>query len=744
MTKLKDSISYQLLFNVILIYVIVTVVITSIHMLVDLQYQKEYVRQELQTIAKATNKSILNSVWEINQKQLQTEVNGIMKLPIVKALQVIDKENSIIIEKRATSCNNCTNSAYMHPYKLYKKIFNKNVYLGEVRLFSNNDTAVQRLKTNFSFIILSSLIKSALLIILFVLAFKRYLQRPLTHIVSQIDTINLNKRQQRIEYDNNKEDELVVLKNSVNKMLGKIDDQVAKLQESETLLQKKVEDRTQDLNHANEQLQSVIKGSNLGFWDWNIQNNAFEVNERWLDILDLKKEDVKDKSHWHALILEEDRDKIIPMVEHAIENNKMFTIEYRMRHKKGHYVWIEASGSLIQQDNEHNPLRACGTHKDITQRKKSDIEVIQQKNFLNTLIKNAPNPIFYKNIEGKYLGVNDAWVNMIGIKNEEIIGKSVFDIAPEKVAREYKEQDEQVFKLKQNPQIYKSVVINKATQKKYHVMFYKSAFFDENNNVIGLIGSILDLTEINRLQDEKIRQEKLLFEQSKLASMGEMIGNIAHQWRQPLSIISTYATGLEMHRSMNILSDELITESAQKINENAQYLSNTIDDFKSFIKGDDTLISFNIKEIIESFRSLVNPMVKQYRINMIIDIDDDIMIHGYPNQLIQCFMNFFNNSKDAFMEREEKYFFIHEYKDKETIIITFKDNAGGIEESIMNKIFEPYFTTKHQSQGTGLGLHMTYKLITDGMHGHIEVKNVDYEYNNKSLRGAEFKITLSV
>ena len=243
----------------------------------------------------------------------------------------------------------------------------------------------------------------------------------------------------------------------------------------------------------------------------------------------------------------------------------------------------------------------------------------------------------------------------------------------------------------------------------------------------------------------KVKQnEKLLAEQSKMVAMGEMIGNIAHQWRQPLSIISTASTGIIMQKKYGILDEDKLIETCHSINNNAQYLSKTIDDFRNFIKGDKSKIIFNLKDDIESFLNLVKGSIKNNNINMILDLQEGIEIDGYENELIQCLINIFNNAKDIIKEKaeEDRLIFISTFINKDKAVIKIRDNGDGIPKNIIGKIFEPYFTTKHQAQGTGLGLHMTYNLITDGMGGIIEVNNVEYEYNDKKYAGAEFTILL--
>ncbi len=258
-------------------------------------------------------------------------------------------------------------------------------------------------------------------------------------------------------------------------------------------------------------------------------------------------------------------------------------------------------------------------------------------------------------------------------------------------------------------------------------------------------GSILWHGIFNDITEQK-KKDKLLYEQTRLASMGEMIGNIAHQWRQPLSIISTAATGMVLEKEYNLLSDVKFKKNCKAINDNAQYLSNTIEDFKNFIKGNRSKTIFNLSNNINSFLNLIEGTIKSNNISLILELDDDIVINGYENELIQCFINIFNNSKDALNEKklDNKFVFITTTKIEKNLVITIKDNATGIPSEILTQIFEPYFTTKDKSQGTGLGLSMTYNLIVDGMNGTIEADNINYEYEGQTFTGAEFTITLSL
>ena len=261
-----------------------------------------------------------------------------------------------------------------------------------------------------------------------------------------------------------------------------------------------------------------------------------------------------------------------------------------------------------------------------------------------------------------------------------------------------------------------------------------------------------ELQSLNNNLESKIKEEvnknndiqQQLFKSEKLAAMGEMIANIAHQWRQPLSVISVIATGLKARQEMGIITPKFLDESCDSINTNTQYLSKTIDDFKNFIKGDREKTKFNLSNQIGSFLNIIKSSSVQNNIDINVSVDQSIELFGFENELTQCIINIYNNSKDAFHENniEQREFTIEALENKSSVYLLLKDNAKGIPTEVLPKIFEPYFTTKHQSQGTGLGLNMTYKLITESMNGYIEAKNIKDEDDPSKYSGVCFTIML--
>ncbi len=333
--------------------------------------------------------------------------------------------------------------------------------------------------------------------------------------------------------------------------------------------------------------------------------------------------------------------------------------------------------------------------------------------------------------DGICIDVNQSTLTILGYDSkEELIGKDIFSFIPRKYLAMAKE------KLSQDDTHPYEMAILKKDNSTISVLI--RGHYIKNRDI--RLVSIIDITLLKQ-------QEEQLLQQARLVSMGEMIGNIAHQWRQPLSVISTSATGIKVQKEYGVLDDKFLYDACDAIDNNVQYLSKTIDDFRNFVKGDRLKLKFKATDFIESLLNLIEPSTKNHNIQIIQNVDEQLIINGYKNELLQCFMNIYNNSKDALSNKntlKEKVVLITIEQKENKILLHFKDNGGGIEKKILPKIFDPYFTTKHETQGTGLGLHMTYNLITKGMEGSITAQNSTFEYNGEMYIGAEFIIQLDI
>ncbi len=328
------------------------------------------------------------------------------------------------------------------------------------------------------------------------------------------------------------------------------------------------------------------------------------------------------------------------------------------------------------------------------------------------------------------IDVNEVTLKLLGATNkEQLIGKNIFEIISPNFMNLAKTN------ILINTEPYELEILKLNGEKLTTLVQGK---FIELNGVKVKISSFIDITELKN-------KDKLLSQQSKMISMGEMIGNIAHQWRQPLSSISTAASGVKIEKEFGLLDDETLDIALDMIIKNTKYLSKTIDDFRNFFKVDKEIEDIKIQDVVDKAIKLLDSSFKNHYICVQTEYEDDLFIKGYANELTQAFINIINNAKDALKtnEEENRFIFIKTYLKKDDVVISIKDNAGGIPKDILPKIFDPYFTTKHQSQGTGIGLYMTHQIIVDHMKGIIEVENVTFEYKENTYNGCEFKIYFS-
>ncbi len=224
---------------------------------------------------------------------------------------------------------------------------------------------------------------------------------------------------------------------------------------------------------------------------------------------------------------------------------------------------------------------------------------------------------------------------------------------------------------------------------------------------------------------QRTNNEKLLIQQSKLAAMGEMIENIAHQWRQPLGEINAVLMELQTIATYGKLEKEYLLESIKTCNKITEHMSNTISDFQSFFKPTKNKIDFSVLDACKKAISIIDDSLKNNNIDLVFDIKDDNIINGYPNEFSHAILNIISNAKDVLVLRKisNPKIILSIKVGKRFTIIKIEDNAGGIHLENIDSVFEPYFTTKHTKRGTGIGLYMTKMIIENNMHGFVKVLN---------------------
>ena len=239
------------------------------------------------------------------------------------------------------------------------------------------------------------------------------------------------------------------------------------------------------------------------------------------------------------------------------------------------------------------------------------------------------------------------------------------------------------------------------------------------------LNNTLDIRIKEEINNRK-KQEQLLIQQSRLAEMGEMISMIAHQWRQPLSALSTIIQNIHLSHSVGQLDQKYLEKQRVLSNALTNKMSKTIDDFRNFFKPNKEKHTFSVSAAIQQTIFLIDDSFKSNSIKIVNQVKDDAIIYGFESELSQVLLNIITNSKDALLESKIKdpSITIELKKTIKDVQILISDNAGGIEKEIVNKIFEPYFTTKESYNGTGLGLYMSKMIIEQNMRGHLSVQNI--------------------
>lgn len=260
--------------------------------------------------------------------------------------------------------------------------------------------------------------------------------------------------------------------------------------------------------------------------------------------------------------------------------------------------------------------------------------------------------------------------------------------------------------------------------------------------VFALILSVFPIMLLFEIYKKSQKDDESIFESSKSFNCDEVLRNVAHQWRQPLNVIVMIIQSFETKANLNKLSKEFIQKQVEEALNLANAMSQTIDDFRFLYSPNKPKRQFQISNSINDAIKLTKFFMDKNQIELKIDIKKDPIITSYKGELTQVLVGILNNAIDALCKTEGYKFIEISLNLNKFIEISITDNAGGIDESIANKIYEPYFTTKHQSIGTGIGLYMCRQIVTKHLKGKIETKNVILKRDDKEYKCARFLLEI--
>jgi PAS domain S-box-containing protein len=449
---------------------------------------------------------------------------------------------------------------------------------------------------------------------------------------------------------------------------------------------------------------------------------------------------------------EDDMENVRESLKQAIESDaNRINQQYRIKKTDGTVAWVSDYTQIIR-DSKGNPIELIGYLVDIT--KDKDNEALYA-NIINTTAEG-----FWLLDSGLIiLDVNYSLCAMLGYTKDEMIGKNPFDFIHSDKHNLCKEQVDLIDDV--SNRIYELAFETKKGNT-VHMLTNATTMYDQYGN-IKTFAFMTDISKQKKIEEDlRKRQDKIeeindslesriqheveknrekdqmMYQQSRLASMGEMIGNIAHQWRQPLNIMALVMQDIYISDQLGNLTSEKIEASYEKSNNLLQYMSQTIDDFRNFFQHGGEKSEFSIKEALESVHNLVSTNLAYNHIQCMIEVRQDSIIQGGLNEFKQVLINILNNAQEAIQSNASlaKEINILITQEDENAIISVKDDGGGIQKELINRIFDPYFTTKNQTQGTGLGLYMSKQIIENSMCGSLAARNIK--------NGAEFIISIPI
>ncbi|NCB11346.1 MAG: PAS domain-containing protein, partial [Erysipelotrichia bacterium] len=360
-------------------------------------------------------------------------------------------------------------------------------------------------------------------------------------------------------------------------------------------------------------------------------------------------------------------------------------------------------------------LLIIGLIVNITKRINLEIKLLEQNKLDNVLLNNIKSIIYWKSNENILLGCNDALCKILNMRKEEILGKKIEDILPA-LCDKLKNDDSFVKELET------TLIFN---NKQIDVIVRRKKYFNKKNQEAGIVTIISDITDIKKLQNQRKKDEQFIIQRSKLSEIGEIMTSIAHQWKTPLIEISTIAQELLYKRSKKELSKEDSKEFVDEIMTQVQYMTKTIDDFRSFIKPSIVKSIFDIRAAIDELLKVIEHNIKYNYIEVNVNFQENNIyeISGYPNEFKQAILSIINNARDSILKKREKEHFqgkvtIDVFNENDYIYISIKDNGTGIQKENLERIFEPFFTSKEN--GDGFGLYMVKLIIEDKMDGNIK------------------------
>ncbi len=534
------------------------------------------------------------------------------------------------------------------------------------------------------------------------------------------------------------------------------------------------------LRISEERYALAVLGANDGIWDWDLENDTAYVSPRWKSMLGYGVDELQDiVKEWMGLIHPDDFNTAMVHFEKYIDGEiPEYKLEYRLRHKDGSYRWILTRGTCFRRA-DGKPYRMAGSHTDISDRKIAEERLLRLNRLYlvlsetgQSIARGAGQQSIFEEIcrvAVVHGGFRLAWIGLINTDSGQVEINAAAGETGYLEGIRISARDEPAGRgptgkvLRSGGHYICNDFQSDPCTGPWHeraqslgLMASASAAISLNDKVIGALtfyageqnyfdqemerlllqiaSDISFALERLRAIEELREKEQMLMQQGRQAAMGEMIGNIAHQWRQPLNNLGLIIQEMLLVYESGEFTQQYLEKNVDHGMQLIYHMSQTIDGFRNFFRPDKEKSRFTISEVLANTISLLEGTFREHRIAYSFSGKEELVQEGFPNEFSQVLLNILINAKDAMLERQiEKPQIRAEICTMQgRSVLTIADNGGGIEEELLERIFDPYFTTKGPDKGTGIGLFMAKIIIEKNMRGSLTARN--------SGNGAEFRI----
>lgn len=446
----------------------------------------------------------------------------------------------------------------------------------------------------------------------------------------------------------------------------------------------------------------MIESSGFGTWEYNFSTEVLSWDEGMFRLYGITPEEFTGKNtDWRKRVFPEDLERIENELAQAFNGSSKMNSWFRIIKNETEIVRLRCD-CHIERNEEGILSRVVGINRDITEEHRSLLLLTEQKALLSSIVDNIPVAIFMKDLNDdlKFTIWNKAAEKLWGLKTNEIIGKNDYDFFPKNESDLFREKDMQVI-LSGKPEIIDEETITLANKEVHYLRTQKVPI-----NGRFLLGVSEDITV------QKESQLKLI-ESSKMSSLGEMAGNIAHEINGPLAIIHGRVDQLKKKINLGEIDTQRILEDLGKIRKTSERISKIVKGLRFFSRNadDDPMHRVNITQIVEDTLELCLDKFKGHKVSLSTDYPSDLELFCQPTQVSQVLLNLLSNALDAAVDTTEKWVHLAVSTEEDFIKITVTDSGRGISPEVQAKIMDPFFTTKEIGKGTGLGLSISQGII---------------------------------